>query len=295
MSQQDVPFTSLRSLGGYCNPSFTLSGATNVDLMTRSSWIGSNGSYATYVSNFNLDFEEKQVVLGLNTSYASFSLQQEIAAQLYGNYALKLSKGVLRFGLGLGVYNLRPDFSGLHIRDSEDPYLLSKGVLAPDIAAGITFANAETVFAIGAKHMNEPTISFLSTTAARRMEINMTVFHTLLLNRLWSVTPMLSIRYTNSSVLADVVGYFDYDEKYWVGSMVRSNGTFAALAGLRMNKFVNLAYDVSLGMAYDYTLFNDQSGIHGGNVEIVLKLKPLVLPDPEEIRKHKRVVSPMFL
>ncbi len=294
-SQQDVPFSSLRSLGGYYNPSFTLVGGTHFDLLSRSTWIGSNGSYQTHVSNFSLEFDEKQLVFGLNTTYSSFRIQQEVGAQIYGNYALHLTQGDLRFGLGIGINNLRPDISGLNIKDLEDPYLSSTGMLFPDFSAGITYSNAGTVLTLGAKHMNQPVISRIGTDAIKKVEISASVFHTLSLNEQWRITPMLNMRYTHSKLLGDVIGYFEYKESVWFGPLMRSNGGGGIISGINLNEFVNLAYDVSIGMAYDYTLHNNQFGAHGGNIEFILKLKPLILPDPEEIRKHKRVISPMFL
>lgn len=141
---QQVPFYNHNLVNPFIyNPAMTGHDATiDVYFVRNQRYMGyGTGAINNYLT-LDGDFFVPNMGFGLNLNMQSIGLQQQISAQAYFAYKLKLAENHnLRFGISGGYLDNRIDISGINVAQEDDPFLMGMqpNIAAFDFNAGLTY------------------------------------------------------------------------------------------------------------------------------------------------------------
>lgn len=203
--------------------------------------------------------------------------------KISGNYAMHfpLSRNFnLSFGVNAGLSNRvfkRLDGQVLSelmptgvVDATYNKYTNQGGQFTFDVGAGLYFYGKGMFVGFSANQLTNDLIRFGNT----NMEFNpnMHLFFTggykIKINRKWSVTPALLVKYIAPAPISfDIAAQFEYRERFWFGASFRSQDAIVAFLGCMVNKKFKLAYSYDINTN---VFFKNSNGGHEISIGLML-------------------------
>lgn len=264
--QQDPQFSLFPFAPTFYNPAAVGSeGVTRVQLIYRTQWAGyqtsagAGGAPTTQLLTANLPLNRINSGVGIYAFNDQLGPQSNQSVQLAYAYRLPLRSGTLSVGIQGGVYNKRIDYTGVVIRDPDDPFVPT-GIYAemqPDISAGVYYNTVDYWIGASLFHINEPAYRLGTDRAVNPLAraAYLTAGYRLGLTYELDVQPSILYKYSlNPGVQAssvDVNVLATYNSRFFGGVSYRLQDSFTVMGGLNM--LTNNA--LRLGVAYDAVAF----------------------------------------
>ena len=177
----------------------------------------------------------------------------------YGTYAYHLplsTRTTLSAGFSAGITNMSLDASKLNFGGTHlDPAVAGSGLIntiKPDLSAGLWLYSANYFVGLAVQQIIPQQIAFSDNTVYLENgklipHIFFSAGYRLQLGDDFSVLPSALIRYINPLPLGfDVNAKFQYQDLCWLGASYRYQDGFAAMAGINLNRSINIGYSYDL-------------------------------------------------
>lgn len=232
---------------------------TGVFLHGRAQWVGIDGAPNTQVATFDTYVEHLRSGFGVGVIRDEIGYLNSYTAKLSYAYHIPLSyKSGLALGLSAGVLNRNRNIKDNMSFDPNDPALLYKNTsdYAPEFDFGFEYKGPLKVGA-AVRHLGlynnadlpNPSVNIWAYASSR-----------------FNLIPAISIEPAVSYMFHNHVGRYEagailyflktdnllrYNDRFWVGAMVRFNGQLALLAGINATKQMRVGYSIDYGVKND--------------------------------------------
>lgn len=232
---------------------------TGVFLHGRAQWVGIDGAPNTQVATFDTYAEHLRSGFGVAVTRDEIGYLSSYTAKLSYSYNIPLTyKSSLALGLSGGVLNRNRNIKSDMPFDPNDPALLYKNTsdYAPEFDFGFEFRGPLKLGA-AVRHLG-----FYSNADLPEPSVNVWAYVSSRFNIAdpISIEPAFSYMLRNhvSRYEAGAIFYFAktdrllrYNDRFWLGAMIRFNGQFALLAGVNATKHMRIGYSVDYGVTND--------------------------------------------
>ncbi len=196
-------------------------------------------------------------------------------------------KGKLVFGIKAGINALQGDISSLETQDGGDLALMNniKSQLQPNFGAGVYYHTDRSYVGLSAPGFLENDFKAdggngVTTYAQQRhyFLIAGTIFE---LSEKIDLKPTGFVKATTGAPIeADITGTLLFNEKIWLGLMLRTGDAAGILAG------VQITDQLAAGYSYDFSFLNKTIEYNGGSHEIMLRYD-FIFNDQGKIRSPR--------
>lgn len=266
LGQQDPQFSQNRFNQLTVNPGFAgSSGLINLSLLNRYQWVGFPGAPVTTV--FNTDASVHLIGsndgIGLSLINDIIGFEKNISVGLNYSWRTKVGNGQLGSGISLGLMNknLNLDMTGIdgsdlvNLSDPSLPQGKASGVMA-DIGAGIFYQHKNYEFALSARHLNQPTLSFdESGRYSLKRHYYMSGSYTFqMANERLEALPSFFYKTDATTWQADINMTLQYDKRFWGGLGYRFGDALVITAGAELWNGIKFgySYDISISALSRY-------------------------------------------
>lgn len=195
-------------------------------------------------------------------------------ANLTYAYHMKLGDRLnLSTGIAAGISRININLADLQFEDPNDPAINNAIVsqVKPDLSIGVWLYGASFFVGASMQQILPQNLSFTGNSAydqgKERGHFFITTGYRFFVEEDISAVPSVMFKYVaNAPVSLDVNCKFAFKEKFWIGGSYRKDDSFSALAGVNINKLVNVTY------SYDFTT-SELNKVSNGSHEIVLGLQ----------------------
>jgi len=232
--------------------------ALSSTLSYRNQWVGFEDAPKNYTFSVHAPIHEDKIGLGLMVGNSSVGIFKE--TNIIANYAyrMKLYKGKLALGLGIGVTMIDIAWNDLTASDPGDVQLLNNSisVVLPNFSMGAYYYAQK--FYIGVS-----TPLFLSheldqSTGKYKIENNFAKYnyfcasgYKFSINPDIKIVPSFLIKYhPNHPIQIDYNVLLNLRDKFWIGAGYRSKNILVAVLQCQLNQQIRMAY------SYDYDFGN---------------------------------------
>ncbi|RZK45179.1 MAG: type IX secretion system membrane protein PorP/SprF [Pedobacter sp.] len=189
-------------------------------------------------------------------------------------YHLKLTDRInMSTGIAAGISRITLDMDQLNLQDPNDPALKNTivGQTKPDLSIGVWVYGASFFAGASMQQVIPQKLSFTTdpnyTTGKEKSHYFITGGYRFFVQEDIAAVPSVMLKYvSNTPVSVDLNCKFSYKDKFWLGGSYRKDDSFSALAGVNINKLVNVTY------SYDFTT-SELNTATGGSHEIVLGIQ----------------------
>lgn len=242
------------------NPAFTgSSGYYNTMLMRRMQWTGFNGAPVLNMFNFDGNFKRKEIGLGINLYNETRGISSRTGGNLFYAYRLKLNDDInLLFGISAGGLSQALNFSNVVVESESDPNLLAgnQQKISYDANAGLAFTWKSLELGLSVPQIIGNKIQYTSDTLSStflqdrhylgflKYKVNLNEGKGI------ALVPQAIFRYLpNAPIQFDAGLKFDWNDKFWVSAIYRSQYAMAANIAFRIKKhfYIGYSYDIMLG------------------------------------------------
>jgi len=266
LGQQDPQFSQNRFNQLTVNPGFAgSSGLINFSLLNRYQWVGFPGAPVTTVFNTDASVHliGKNDGIGLSLMNDAIGFEKTISVGLNYSWRTKVGNGQLGSGVSLGLVNknLNFDMTGIdgsdlvNLSDPSLPQGKASGVMA-DIGAGIFYQHKNYEFALSARHLNQPTLSFNeSGRYSLKRHYYMGGSYTLqMANERLEALPSFFFKTDATTWQADINMTLQYDKRLWGGLGYRFGDALIITAGAELWNGIKFgySYDISISALSRY-------------------------------------------
>nr|WP_121273371.1 type IX secretion system membrane protein PorP/SprF [Pedobacter schmidteae] len=214
--------------------------------------------------------------MGVTAVYDEIGPLSRLDANLTYAYHLRLNNTFnLSVGVAAGVSRVALDINALNFEDQTrtDP-AISNGIssqLKPDLGFGVWLYSGRLFAGASVQQILPQKLSFTSdpnyTTGKEVPHFFVTAGYRLYVDDVISATPSIMVKQVSPAPASiDINLKMAFKDRLWVGGSYRKNDSFSALAGVNINKLLNLTY------AYDFTT-SGLNQVSNGSHEIVLGLQ----------------------
>lgn len=195
-------------------------------------------------------------------------------ASLTYAYHLQMSNTLnLSVGVSAGISSISLDVNALEFEQEEDPAVSQtfSNQIKPDLGIGLWLygarffagASIQQVIPQKLRFTNEPTATFGSEVP----HFFITAGYRFFISEEIAATPSVMLKQVNPVPISiDANLKIAFQDRIWIGGSYRKNDSFAALAGVNINKLFNVTY------SYDFTT-SDLNQVTNGSHEIVLGIQ----------------------
>ena len=268
-------------------------------LFYRKQWVGMTGSPTLASFSIQSPLNYSRMGLGIQVVDQTAFVEHITSATISYAYKINLGKGRLSFGMEAGIIQGIIALNGLRIKDPDDEISASKtAVLLPDLSSGLYYQTKKWNIGLSAKHLFSGvgnTVSYTFNTPMPIKQFYLFSSYSLKLSKEFQIIPSILLKYApNIPLQADLNIHLRYKEIIWVGGSFRTNDAISMQTGLRLDQLAKgIRQEIRLGYAFDYpfTLLN---GITPGSHEIIFIMDFELDKTPNQIRKSKKMISPVF-
>ena len=213
---------------------------------------------------------------------------------VFSSYKINAFNGLLSFGLAAGLWESKWDESSFKKKDDNDPLTSStQQILKPDLSLGIFFQNNKSQFGISIAHL----IVSKNTNLSQELTYQYICHYTRKVNLTENLQFIPSFLYRGVQGFRDqleVSNHIMVKRAYWFGLSIRTSLEYSAHVGFHLNNLSEKITDeISIGYAFDHS-FDPYSPARAGSHEIMIRVGIKPLPKPNQIRKHRINISPIF-
>lgn len=214
--------------------------------------------------------------MGVTAVYDELGPLSRLDANLTYAYHLKVNDAYnLSVGIAAGVSRVALDINALTFEDQTrtDPSI-SNGIasqLKPDLSFGVWLYSGRLFAGASVQQILQQKLSFTGdrnyNTGKDLPHYFVTAGYRLYVDDEISATPSIMIKQVSPAPASiDVNLKMSFKDRFWVGGSYRKDDSFSALAGININKLLNLTY------AYDFTT-SGLNQVSNGSHEIVLGIQ----------------------
>jgi type IX secretion system PorP/SprF family membrane protein len=256
------------------NPSLTgIEEDANLSLIHRSSWTDIPGAPTTSVLALDGPIKVKNIGLGGVIFNDVTDITQRTGFSSAYSYKLKINDdNHIYFGLSMGVFNNRIDFSRAIVNDIDDPFLMqnNRNKAVFDAGFGLTYEWTKLQIGLGANQLIGNQIKYTQLesnstyTLARQFYGSAKYVFTIVKDKDITVYPLAVVRYTAKTPLQyDINAVLDWKKYGWFGVTYRSNYALGINLGGRISTSLRAGYcyELAVGKIKSYS---------GGTHEIML-------------------------
>ena len=273
-AQQDAMFThysfnTLAVNSGYAGSRDALT----VTGLHRSQWVSFPGAPATQTLTLHAPIMNEKIGLGLSILNDKIGPTKQTA--FYGDFAYKIpvGNGKLAFGLKAGLNMVSNDLNTLETDQTGDPNFQTnvKSQLLPNFGFGLYYSTPKYYVGLSTPRLLENNYESNTTSGSVGGEKRHYFFIAGMvfpLNESGSIKlkPTTFVKVTQGApVELDLTALFYFQDKFWVGPMLRSGDALGVLAGL------NITDQFSLGYSFDWSYSNTTFKYNGGSHELMLR------------------------
>jgi type IX secretion system PorP/SprF family membrane protein len=298
--QQNLNFSQYMFNGLLVNPA-TVGSKEKISagLFYRKQWVGMNGSPTLQSFSIQSPFNYSRMGIGLQVVNQTAFVEHITSATLSYAYRINIGKGRLSFGMEAGIIQGTVSLNSLKIKDQGDEVAASKAnIIIPDLSTGLYYQTKKWNIGLSAKHL----FSGFGNTNANTFntpipikELYLFSSYNYKITKHLHVIPSVLFKYSNNiPVQADLNVHLKYNEVIWIGGSLRTSDAISMQAGVRLDQLAKgIRQEIRLGYAFDYP-FTTLNSITPGSHEIVLIMDFELDKSPSQIRKSKKMVSPVF-
>lgn len=236
-------------------------------LIYRNQWNSVPDAPVTKAFTLDGPLSNKKVGLGVSLYQDQAGVFNSTGGRLSYRYGLKLSdESTLNFGIGLGFLDNRIDFNQLNPKDPNDNVILNqyKNETGVDATFGVNYIYKDFQIGLAVPQVlaNELAYESLSGTVNGEQPVFNLVRHYVAsvrydfdINDKLSFEPIAMVRATPGAPLQyDVNAMFNYDDKFWLGGMYRSQyaATFSAATRVMKSVVAGYSYDLAVNANKQY-------------------------------------------
>lgn len=198
-----------------------------------------------------------------------------IDASLTYAYHLQLGQRLnLSVGLAAGISRIGLDVNALDFGPIEDPAIRNTIVsqIKPDLGMGVWLYGASFFAGASVQQILPQKLVFTGvptefSTGREIPHFFVTTGYRFFIAEDMAVTPSVMFKHVNPAPLSiDANVKLSFKDRFWLGGSYRKNDSFSGMAGVNINKLVNLTY------AYDFVT-SQLNTVSNGSHEIVLGLQ----------------------
>ncbi len=242
----------------------------------RYQWVGIQDAPRTYILSVNGPTKSMKVGLGGLLYTDIVGPTRRTGLSLTYAYHLNLSpKTKLSFGLSAGILQFRVDGSKIQLRDPSDVVITNglQSVISPDFGVGIYLHSTEKIWYVGASapQMLQNKIEFFNVASKSTNRLDRHYFVTggyrFYLSEYFKIEPSTCIKYAKPApVQLDLGCRIIYRNKFWIGSVYRTEDAVSALCGYSTKSDLTFVY------SYDFTTSNIKN-YSSGSHELMISIK----------------------
>jgi len=274
LSAQIVPVTDQYVLNPLLlNPAYAgARNALNFASFYRMQWAGITGSPETMTLTVDAPAFNNRVGLGFMLINDKIGVTKE--TQFVTDYAFKiyLKGGILSFGLGGTVVTTNTAWSQLIAVDpGDESYLIdSKKYIVPNFSYGMYYTKDKFFAGFSVPKFLNYKFNFDKNKYSLKVDPSLytylfTTGYAFDLNKKIHFVPSTLIRYpTGMKINYDINAYFNFNERFWLGTSYRNNRSISGLIQFHIDSQLKLAY------TYDFNL-GELSRYGGGSHGIMIR------------------------
>ena len=306
ISQQDYQFSQFSFNKLIYNPATAgKDDALNATAFYRNQWVGLPGHPITQSIAVSLPLYRISSGVGVSFINESAGVERNMEIKAAYAYLFNTGNGILSFGINAGIIQKNLDGDKLITPDGiyqdnvqldhNDPLLPDNKVsaLAPDLGAGVYFANQRFNIGVAVNHILEPKVSFElkngNTEFQYNRHLNLIAGYKFRISRAIEIQPSILAKSDLAVHQLDINTLVIYNRNFWGGLSFRgyNNNSKDAVIGMIG---MNLTNKISFGYSYDFNLSALQSA-NSGSHEVFLNYR---LPI-ERQSQGKIINNPRFL
>ena len=271
---QLLPLLDQYHLNGLAiNPAYAGSKeALSVGLYSRVQWVGFEGAPKTFTFTMHSPMRNKKVNLGLMVLADRLGSRQETGFMFNYAYRIEMGSGKLSFGLAGGLTQISHNLNSLRYTDAGDVLLQDPGrrALLPVFSVGSYYYSDRFYAGISlpllTNHkMNQETGRYRIGFDPAATNYSLATGYLFTMTDKLDILPSLMFRSNPAAAtLLDIHCSVIYNKKLSVGTIVRTNGSLAAVLQVQANRQLRVGY------SYAYELSGLSSYQHGSH-EVVLQ------------------------
>lgn len=252
------------------NPAYAgAEGVLNATLIDRHQWVGIDGAPNTMTFSTHFPTEKKKVGLGMYVFSDNLGATDDYGVMGNYSYSVETGKGILAFGVQLGIYQHHIDWNILDMEIPDDPVLYSQGYddLFPDANLGVYYYTKDFYIGASSKHLFE--ILFVDVTEKRDAVYDYLARHVYLytgkkyqINEKFNLEPSMLLKWVeNDKLYFDLNLMGEYQNTLKMGVSFRSHvNSFVFLMQINTNKNLSFgySYDTYLGEVKSYSIGNHE-------------------------------------
>lgn len=258
------------------NPAFAgYSGYYNAMIIGRKQWSGFTGAPQLSMLLADGTFKNKNMGLGLGVVNDKKGINNSMGGNVAYSYRLKLNEETfLLFGVSAGVISQSFDFSKINVENVTDPSLTftSQKKITYDVNAGLAVVWKTLDVGLSVPQLAASKLAFKSDSAQNFTYAQERHFMGYAKYRYYidkekgmAIVPQAIIRIVPNAPLQYDGGLtFDWQDKFWVGAMYKSDYAVAANVGVGIKKhfYVGYSYDIAIGSIAKYAGMTHEILLH---------------------------------
>ncbi len=268
---QHTPITSQYLFNGLLiNPAYAGSrDALTANLTHRQQWVGFAGAPVTQVLSVHSPVKAKKIGLGLMVFNDRIGVSRETGVTTNYAYHLRLPKGKVAFGLGLGFLAGRSNWQDVALQQQSDVSFqpVERAAIKPNFSSGAYYHSKRSFVGISFPFMLRQHDVITEPSSRRSMNMQPMLFagHLIELSERVKMKPTTLLRYTASGgIQGDLSANFIFHEKLWLGGSYRSNEAVVAMLEVLPKPQWRIGYSYDMGI-------NRIERYHSGSHEMMLQ------------------------
>lgn len=264
---------------------------SRITFTERRQWIGlKNGLNVSGVS-FDTPLNYNRIGVGGVIIHQQFGEDRNIAANLVTSYKIIIGRGIMSFGLNLGIQRASIFYNNLEIYDLDDIVIQESSISMPEVGVGFYYLHDRYFLGSSVKQLS----------SGNQTSFTQEKHYYLMGGYRSSITDDCELRF--SSLVKYVSGVpFQWDktihlyfkESVWCGVSHRNSLLMSFQAGVMLHKLVQkINKMISLGYSYDLGEGRLKQN-HNGSHELVVNYRFRLPIKAKRIEKRKPIVSPKF-
>lgn len=295
-AQLDPRFTQNIYLNSLYNPA-TVGFNEQVKLTSanRTQWIGSETYFTTNFLQGQWKSKSQPIGFGITILSDLQGVSNLIGGNCAINYRIHTLDGLLSFGLSTGFLKSNKSYNNLLIQHPSDQILSARSKVGLDLGFGTFYKLEKTTIGFSVTHINQP--SLIKTTQKNvRYKRNYYLHFVHLFQKSWGDLHPSAILKLNSNFVPqlDLSLTNVFKNNVICGILGRSTSEYAIIFGYTFQDNLRVNSNaLTISYSYENAIAGQLQNLTSTH-EIVLQLLVGKRPNPDQIRKQRTQISPLF-
>ncbi len=240
------------------NPAYAGSkDALSVGLYSRIQWVGFDGAPKTYTFSAHSPIRNKKVNLGVIVLNDRVGSKNETGILFNYAYRVELGKGKLALGLAAGITTISTDINEIRYTDANDDLIqnLPTRTTMPEFSFGMYYHSKKWFLGLSmpmflTRNINEPNTNYKSVFDFATSNYFVTGGYKFNISDAIDIVPSMLLKAIPANdIQTDIHCDAVYKKTIWLGSTIRTNGSFSAQLQVQINQQLRIGYTYSDGFS----------------------------------------------